>query len=528
MASLNAYSGIWGRKQVTHLLKRTLFGAKPSDIQYFSGKTLSQSVNELLTLSASPPAPPVNHYEGMDLGGGQFMKDAENIPKGQTWVNGTYGDGTTNFLRAESLKAWWFANQLNQGRSIEEKLILFWSNHFVTELRAGGGATAAYRMVELFRKYAFSPLKTLMIEVTKNPQMCHYLNGYLNTKNSPDENYARELQELFGVGKGPDSKYTESDVKEAARVLTGLSINWQAQQFAFYESLHDTGDKQFSPFYNNKVIKGRTGNDGLKELDELVDMILATDECARFICRKIYKFFVNYDINADVERDIIIPLANLYRSNGYNLKPVLEKLFNSEHFFELTIISAYIKTPLDLMVGFCRESGVEQPGPDPIEKRYKFWLDLYYATGIQNQFLGDPPNVAGWPAFYQSPLFYETWINSDTYPKRVTYPIYFLYGGFSGSFDTLRFAAQYASVSDPVQFVADLCTSIYTMDVSQPAQDSMRVQILQGGLPSESYWTSAWNTYLQDPGNATSKAVVVNRINQLLSYLIQSPQYQLC
>lgn len=528
MASLNTYSGNWGRTQVVHLLKRTLFGAKPADIGYFLSKNMLQSVDELLTLSANPPAPPLNYYEGLDLGGGLTMKDADKIPKGQTWINGTYGDGTTNFLRAESIKAWWFANLLNQGRSIEEKLILFWSNHFVTELRAGGGATAAYRLVELYRKYAFSPLKTLMVEVSKNPQMCHYLNGYLNTKNSPDENYARELQELFSVGKGLDSKYTESDVKEAARVLTGLSLDWQKQQYIFYDNLHDTGDKTFSTFYGNKVIKGRTGVDGELELIELVDMLLNTNECAKYICRKIYKFFVNYDITSDVESNIISPLADIYRSNGYNLKPVLDKLLKSEHFYEKVIISAYIKTPLDLMVGFCRESGVQQPGPNPIETQYKFWLDLYYSAGIQNQFLGDPPNVAGWPAFYQTPLFYETWVNSDTYPKRVLYPTYFLYGGYANSFDVIRFASQYPNVSDPVKFIADLCSSIYTLDVSQSAQDSMRVEILQGGLPSESYWTSAWNSYLQDPGNATNKAVVVNRLNQLLSYLIQSPQYQLC
>ena len=289
------------------------------------------------------------------------MKDADNVPKGQTWVNGTYGDGTTNFFRGNSLKAWWLSNLLNQTRSIEEKLVVFWSNHFVTELRAGGGATAAYRLVELFRKHAFSPLRTLMIEVTKNPQMCHYLNGYLNTRFSPDENYARELQELFGVGKGRDSKYTEDDVKEAARVLTGLSIDWNAQVYKFYDVLHDTGDKQFSAFYGNKVIKGKTGMAGDQELDELVDMIMGTDECAKFICRKLYKYFVNYDLTADVETNIITPLADIYRSNNYNLKPVLDKLLKSEHFYETNIISAYIKTPLDLMVGFCRESGVVQP-----------------------------------------------------------------------------------------------------------------------------------------------------------------------
>ncbi len=528
MASLNAYSGTWGRKQVVHLLKRTMFGAKPSDIDYFLSKNLQNSVDELLTLGSTPPSQPLNYYEGFDLGGGQFMKDADNIAKGQTWVNATYGDGTTNFFRGESIKGWWIGNLLNQARSIEEKLIVFWSNHFVTELKAGGGATGAYRLIELFRTYAYSPLSTLMVEVSKNTQMCHYLNVYLNTKYSPDENYARELQELFGVGKGPDSKYTESDVKEAARVLTGLSIDWQAQTFLYRTDLHDSDNKQFSSFYGNKVIIGKSGTNGLQELTELVDMILETDECAKFIIRKIYRFFVNYDISTEIENDIITPLANIYRSNGYNLKPALDKLFKSEHFFDTNIISAYIKTPLDLMIGFCRESGVQQPPVSPLENLYKFWIDIYNVAGIQNQFLGNPPNVAGWPAFYQSPLFYDTWINSDTYPKRVNYPLYFLYGGFNNSFDHIRFASAYPNISDPVLFVKDLCQSIYTMDVSQASQDAIRVQILQGGLSSTSYWTLAWNDYIADPNNSTKKSVVVNRLTQLLAYLIQSPHYQLC
>lgn len=528
MASLNPYTGIWGRKQVVHLLKRTMFGAKPADIDYFLGRTLAQSIDELLTLSSSPPNPPVNHYEGKDIGGGQYMKDYDNIPKGQTWINGTYGDGITNFFRGMSIKAWWTGNLLNQSRSIEEKLMIFWHNHFVTELRAGGGATGAYRLIELFRTYCFGPFRTLMIEVSKNTQMCHYLNVYLNTKYSPDENYARELQELFGVGKGPDSQYTEEDVRQAARVLTGISMDWQPQEFKFKDNLHDTGNKTFSSFYGNKVILGKTGQSGLDELDELVDMILATDTCAKYICRKLYRYFVNYDITQEIEDDVIAPLAAIYRSNNYDLKPVLEKLLKSEHFYDSNIIGAYIKTPLDIMIGFCRESAVEQPPLTPVEDLYQFWMDIYNTAGIQNQFLGDPPNVAGWPAFYQTPLYYETWINSDTYPKRVNHPVYFLYGGYNNRFDHIRFASQFSSVSNPVNFIDDLCKSIYTIDVSKATLDSIRVQILQGGMSDPTYWTGAWMAYQSDPSNAANKSVVVSRLSQLLNYLFQSPHYQLC
>lgn len=528
MASLNAYSGSWGRKQVAHLLKRTMFGAKPADIDYFLGKSISQTIDELLTLGTTAPPPPLNYYEGMDIGGGEFAKDADKIPKGQTWVNGTYGDGTTNFLRGNSIKAWWIGNQLNQSRSIEEKLIVFWSNHFATELRAGGGATAGYRLIELFRTYAFSPLRTLMIEVSKNPLMLHYLNGYLNTKFSPDENYARELQELFGVGKGPDSKYTEDDVKAAAKVLTGLSLDWTTQTFKYYDVLHETGNKQFSAFYGNKIIYGQSGSNGLKELDELVDMILATDECAKYICRRIYKFFVNFDLTAEVETDIIAPLAAIYKSNNYNLKPVLDKLFKSQHFYDTNIISAHIKTPLDLMIGFCREGNIVAPSANPVETLYKFWIDIYNTAGIQNQFLGDPPSVAGWPAYYQSPLFYETWINSDTYPKRVTYPTYMLYGGYNNCFDVIRFADQFSAPSDPDKLLDDIFKTVFTIDISQATRDTVKQQILLSGQAMNYYWTDAWNDHKNNPTDAMKKGVITTRLVQLISFLLQSHHYQLC
>ncbi|MBL7813030.1 MAG: DUF1800 domain-containing protein [Bacteroidetes bacterium] len=525
MSGLNPYTGTWGRRQVVHLLKRTLYGAKPADVEYFLGKTITQSVDELLTLPGSAPAPPLNYYEGLD-NSGTPMKDADNVPKGSTWVNGTYGDGTTNFFRGESLKAWWISNLVNQGRSIQEKMMVFWSDHFVTELKAGGGATAAYRLIELFRTHTFSPLRTLMIEVSKNPQMLHYLNGYLNTKFSPDENYGRELQELFGVGKGSGSQYTENDVKEAARILTGHSLDWNAQTYKFFDTLHDTGDKTFSAFYGNKVITGKSGSAGAGELDELVDMILATDECAKFICRKIYRYFVYHEIDATVETNIIEPLATIYRNNSYNLKPVLDKLLKSEHFYDASVVGAQIKTPLDLVVGFARENSITPPSA-PLETVYRFYLDLYYTAYIQAQALGDPPNVAGWPAFYQGPQYYQIWINSDTLPKRINYTNYMLYGGYNNSFDPVKAAAQFSNVADPNQFLSDLLGDMYLIDILSTTVFLIKKQILLSGQSSDSYWSDAWNDYINNPGDTTKKQVVSTRLQNLYVYLTQSPHYQI-
>ena len=137
--------------------------------------------------------------------------------------------------------------------------------------------------------------------VTKNAGMLIYLNGDKNAKTAPDENYARELQELFTLGKGPGSKYTEADVKAAARVLTG----WRVERFGvtsyFDATRHETGDKVFSSFYNDTTIKGKSSAAGANETDELVDMIFQQNEVAMYLCRKLYRYFVYYDIDTTTE-----------------------------------------------------------------------------------------------------------------------------------------------------------------------------------------------------------------------------------
>lgn len=248
--------------------------------------------------------------------------------------------------------------------------------------------------------------------------MLRYLNGYLNVKTSPDENYGRELQELFTIGKGPNSKYTEGDVKAAAKVLTGYTVNATTISSAFDPTKHDTTNKQFSAFCNNKVITGKTGANGATELDDLLDMIFATDECALFICRKLYRFFVYYSIDAATEANVIAPLAAIFRSNNYEIKPVLQALLSSDHFFDPVNRACLIKSPIDFTVGLCRETEITFPATTDYINQYYMWDYLRTQAANMQQNLGDLPNVAGWPAYYQEPQYHELWINSDTLPRR--------------------------------------------------------------------------------------------------------------
>ena len=324
---LDTYKGNWGDPQLLHLIRRTLFGVSQKDYNFFSGKNLQQCLDVLLTQSPEPP-PPVNDYND------ETFTDPE-VPFGKTWVYASFGDpeGPQDDKRVTNLKEWWVNLMMHQDHSLTEKMTLFWSNHLAAQMFLMKDARLDYGYVALLRSHSLGNFKKLVREVTTNPGMLEYLNGNVNTAAAPNENYARELQELFTVGKGADSHYTESDVKEAARVLTG----WQDDDKpegggilpVFNAALHDEGNKQFSAFYEHTVIKGKKGQEGKTETDELIDMIFKQRETAKYVCRNLYRWFIYYDIDKTIEGDIIEPLADVFIKNNFEIKPVLKhRLFD--------------------------------------------------------------------------------------------------------------------------------------------------------------------------------------------------------
>jgi hypothetical protein len=357
-----------------------------------------------------------------------------------------------------------------------------------------------------------------------------YLNGYYNIKTAPDENYARELQELFTVGKGTDSLYTETDVQTAAKVLTGYSINSQGQTY-FEPLLHDTTNKTFSAFYNNTTITGRTGLDGQLELDDLISMIFSTNESAKFICRRIYRFFVYGIISADVEANVITPMANLLRSGNYELKPVLSLLFKSEHFFDVLVQGAIIKSPLDFIVGIARETKMKFPPATNIPALYSMHAVLLYQSATMDQNLGDPPNVSGWPAYYLSPVYDEFWLNTDTYGKRATH-IQFLIYGYTNSNQVLKvdwidFAKRMSNPADPNSLVQDFNTYLLRMPLNLTSRNTIKTQTLLTGQSSDIYWTNAWNNYVAYPNIQGFINDVNYRLYLLMYYFMNLEEYHL-
>ncbi len=526
LSGLSPYAGSWTSKEVAHLLKRTMFGAAVADINYYKTKTLSQSVDELVDNSFALTSQPVNDYNDMDY-------TDPNVSPGQTWINAVNLAGGDDSKRVYSFKKWQFGQMINQGRSVQLKMQLFWHNHFATHIGDVFGSKMFYNHHIFFRNNATGNFKAMAKSITKDCIMLQYLSGQDNTKYAPNENYGRELQELFCVGKDPGSQYTEDDVKNAARVLTGWKVDYNNNVSYFLLDDHDIDNKTFSSFYNNTTITGRNNaNAGNTELDDLFTMIFNTSECALFLCRKLYRWFVYYDIDAATEANIIQPLAVILRSNNYEIKPVLKALFKSEHFFDAVNFGAQIKSPIDFIVGLMREFKVTFPPASEYVSNYKFWTIIHYFSSIMNQDYGDPPNVAGWSAYYQAPQFYEAWINATTYPKRVEFSIGMVDYGIDANStnikaDVIAFAKLTSAPSNPNTLINDSLDILYRINISATSKTDLKKNTLLDGQQNDNYWTSAWNSYNADPANEIKKAVVESRLKNLYRFIVNSPEYQL-
>ncbi len=537
-SGLTPYTGSWLIGEVKHLLKRTMFGSTKSDVDFFLGLTMNDCVDTLLELINHPvysaPSPPLNNYSNI-------ITDPL-CPAGQPWP-GTADTSNLNVYtytsRKKSLKSWWISQMLNQPRSLREKMTLFWSNHFVIELDTVSISNFVYNYNLLIREYALGNFKQFTKQITLNTAMLRYLNGEQNTASAPNENYARELQELFTIGKdsGGNAQYTEDDVKAAARVLTGwrndlvAGVSTNGYNSVFNANKHDPTDKVFSSWYNNTTITGQSGIAGANEVDDLMNMIFSRTEVAEFICRKLYRWFVYYEIDAAAETNVIQPLANIFRSSNYDIAPVLSALFKSEHFYDVLNRGCIIKSPIDFTVALSREFEVVFPDNTDIIAQYASWDKLRsQASGMQFD-VGDPPNVAGFSAYYQEPSFHELWINSDTLPKRNQFSDRMANNGYTNYsktivIDVVAFTQGLTNPSDPLALISEVLSIFYALD-STPGLEAYLLTILLSGQTSNSYWSNAWDDYVNNPTNTLYLNIVKSRLQSFYKYIMDLSEYQL-
>ena len=516
-----------------------MFGSRKTDIDYFLGLGMNDSIDTLLELinhpTYTPPTPPLNNYNN--------TTPDPACPSGQPWPGTPDTNNGTVFTygqRQKSLKSWWINQMLEQPRSLREKMVLFWSNHFAIEFDMVQVGTYIYKYNALLREYALGNFKDFTKQITLNSAMLRYLNGDKNTATAPNENYARELQELFTVGKDSMGmpQYTEDDVKAAARALTGwrndiLSNGTSANGYNSYfvSGRHDTMDKVFSSWYGNAVIQGQSGAAGANEVDDLMDMIFLRQEVAEFICRKLYRWFVYYEIDAAAEANVIQPLATIFRSSNYDMVPVLSALFKSEHFFDMLNRGCLIKSPVDFSVALCREFEVVFPDATNLTAQYASWDRIRTTASNTQMNIGDPPNVAGWSAYYQEPAYHELWINTDTLPKRNQFSDRMCTNGYTNFGQTIRIdviaiTESLTNPSDPIALIDEVLERHYAID-GTPGLEAYLLTILLSGQSTNSYWTNAWLDYVGDPTDITKLNIVKTRLQTFYQYIMDLSEYQL-
>jgi uncharacterized protein (DUF1800 family) len=372
---LVAVSGIaaaagMGLEDARHLLARAAFGGTPAEIAEFARLSRGEAVARLITQANRPRA---------------NLPDAELVRIDAPPGRDASPEERRDFVRDQTqrtmqLRGWWVGEMLAPRAPLAERMTLFWHNHFVVSEQKVRRAGLLYRNNAMMREHAVGSFGAMLHAVAQDPAMLLYLDAARNTRNRPNENFAREVMELFTLGEG---KYAESDIREAARAFTGWSVAPDSGEFIRRQAQHDTGEK---------TVLGRTGAfDGAAVLD----ILLEQPSTAEFIVAKLWREFVSpLPDAAEVRR-----IAAAFRERRYDIAVALRELLTAQAFWAPEHRGVLIKSPVDFLVGTLKQFGAGPADAPP--------LAVAFALGQLGQNLFAPPNVRGWPGG-------ETWINSST------------------------------------------------------------------------------------------------------------------
>jgi uncharacterized protein (DUF1800 family) len=353
----------WTPRMARHLLHRAGFGGTAADVMRLHDLGLEAAVDELVDCAQRPSGP-----EPLALA--RELRAPAELREMSEADRRAYNEQRNRTERRQiaSLRAWWLRAMAESPRPLEEKLTLFWHSHFAVEYRTVRDSVAMQRQNALLRRHALGSFADLLHGVARDPAMLRYLDADRNVRGKPNENLAREIMELFAMGEGLG--YTETDVREGARALTGAAFDRQTLEYRFRLAQHDEG---------RKTLLGREGRFGPPEF---VDLILAQPATARHVARKLFAFFAH----DDADPALIESLAATLRENGYQLAPLLKRIFRSRAFYSDRSVGRRIKSPVELMIGTIRTLG-----PGPVDYRR-----LDQAIAEMGQRLFDPPGVRGW------------------------------------------------------------------------------------------------------------------------------------
>jgi hypothetical protein len=464
----------WTSQKIKHLYRRMAYGVNLAGIDAALPLTPSALIDTIVDTAVSldpTPAPPWGYFSISDF----TDFDTENPNYIEQWYLQTANDTIEQSLRA--------------------KLTMFWMNHFVTELESYAYAPYMFQYYNLMQTHALGNFKEFVRGVGVNSTMLVYLNGFENTSNNPNENYARELFELFTLGE--NNNYTQQDILEASRALTGYN-HWDdpGAQIYFDQSTWDEGPKTVF------------GSEQFSTYDELIDTLfeLRETEIAQFICTKLYKYFVSHEYDAITQEDIINPLAQTLVDVNFEIAPMLRQLFKSQHFFDERAFGVVIKSPYDVVFNYINEGN--------------FFYDdavmqsLIYYTGIIGQEIYNPPDVSGWQRD-------QDWINTATLSGR-----WDILGLFNGYLFDLELQAQFIDLAielssdsnDPyviTKAVVDFFNSkeLFTQEDYQTATSVLKWEVPQNyyddGIWSLNYPTAPYQVFL------------------LLNHITKLPEFQL-
>lgn len=459
----------WNSIRVQHLYRRMGFGATPAMVEQ--------------ALSMDPLTVVDN-----------IMMDALNLPLSPTpeWADWTTNDYDDFFpQRQEQFVEWvvqWMSEMIDFG--FREKLALFWHNHFVTRFESYECPSYMYKYHKVLQENALGNFKDFVKSIGQTPAMLFFLNGLQNTNVSPNENYARELYELFTLGQ--DNGYTQEDITETARALTGWNgLIEFCGPVGFRFDLFDTGEK---------TIFGQTGNWGYDDVHDIL-FEQRTQEIAQFVCTKIYKHFVH----PEPAPEIIDAMAATFVENEFELAPVLDQLFKSEHFFDEYIIGTQVKSPVDFYINFLKEANL------PFDTQILEAITYY--TFLMGQELFSPVDVAGWPGN-------RSWINNNTLTGRwqtIDFLIFFMYENAPAVLvDFAKFLSN--DSNDPVvvtqsivdHFIGNGLNSVVAYD---RATDVFKWEVPQNYYDQE-LWDLDWDT-------------VPAQVALLLQHIARIPEFQL-
>jgi uncharacterized protein (DUF1800 family) len=369
--ALAPYRGPWNQRMAAHLLRRAGFGGTPAQQRSLAAMGVHAAVESLIRISAVAGAPDDILSPWQQVAD---LRTADDMTRRATMADIRKQERES----IHSMQMWWLSQMLTTASPLREKMTLYFHGHFTTAaIEKGIHPDIVWQQNQLFRSNALGNLRALTIAVSQDPAMLVYLDNARNNKAHPNENYARELMELFTLGRG---NYNEQDVRESARAFTGWSVDYKTGQFVLRPRQHDDGEKNF------------LGQTGYFDGTDIVNIIYRQPAASRFWAQSLLSFFV-YN---DPEPELVEAVAAQIRKNDFNLAPVMSVLLQSNVFFSDRAYRALVKSPVEFAVGAHQAFGLDQVEPNTPR-----------ALNSMGQILFYPPNVAGWPGG-------ENWITSQT------------------------------------------------------------------------------------------------------------------